>query len=103
MDDVGAVRHQSVVRDKMARRVDCRLAVSSGKCDDKIAMLLGRIIWREEQTPVRHACKGLDRPFKVTGILDGASHDFDPERRRNAIGRAQKMAVRKSFGVSDES
>ena len=42
----------------------------------------GRAIRRQDQAAVRHAREGLDGALDVGGVLDGAGHKLDRERRR---------------------
>src|SRR5262249_11809094 len=56
IDKVSAVGHQTARRDKKTERIDCRQAVPSGECDDKLTVL-DRGTRQHDKTAVRLMCE----------------------------------------------
>ena len=90
VDVVGAVGHETTIRDKSTERVDRRQAVPGRERDNEIAMQEGGGIRRQDQAAIRLARKRLDGALDVGGCLDAAGHKLERERRRHGLTRRRK-------------
>src|SRR5437588_2993097 len=76
--------------------------MARGKRNDKIAICLNGTVIRSKQAAVRRARKGLDGPFDFVGIPDRSRYNLDPERWRDGLGSAQKIAIREPLWVAEQ-
>src|SRR6516162_2905270 len=65
-------------------------------------MLNGRGVRGYEQTAVRRARERLDTPFNVDIVFDRRRHEFNSERGRDRLRRAQEIVVGEPLWIGDE-
>src|SRR6266508_3012965 len=102
VDHVRRVGHETAGRDKEAVRVDRRQAMARRERDDEIAMQDAGAIRQHDKASIRQARERLDGALDVGGVIYRTGHEFERERRRNVLGRADEVIVRRRYGIGHE-